>query len=207
MLDDTRIHVGMPAHGRPRGADSRVLRHWRGVRPIGGAETPLAALEQFCHCGTLSAIVIAADSMCNQRLATEDEILGVLQGSEIGRRAALLFDGSSQSGLETIARIALRRRNVRLQSQVQIHGVGRVDLLIGERLVLELDGKQWHVGAAYEEDRRRDLALVALGYLVVRVSYRQVLENWPEVERRLLEIIRRGEHLRTPGGRKVGDCG
>lgn len=165
----------------------------------------MAALEQFCHCGTLSSIVVAADSMCNQRLAAEDEILGVLQGTEIGRRAGLLFDGSSQSGLESIARIALRRRNVRLESQVRIDGVGLVDLLIGERLVLELDGKQWHVGAGYEEDRRRDLALVSLGYLVVRVSYRQVIENWPEVERRLLRIIRRGEHLRSPGWRKVGD--
>ncbi|HEU0205398.1 MAG TPA: DUF559 domain-containing protein [Pseudolysinimonas sp.] len=165
----------------------------------------MAALEQFCHCGTLTSIVVAADSMCNLRLAAEDEILGVLQGTAIGRRAALLFDGSSQSGLESIARIALLRRNVRLQSQVRIDGVGRVDLLIGERLVLELDGKQWHVGAGYEEDRRRDLALVSLGYLVVRVAYRQVIENWREVEHQLLTIIRQREHLRTPSGRKVGD--
>jgi very-short-patch-repair endonuclease len=69
-----------------------------------------------------------------------------------------------------------------------------VDLLVGDRLVVELDGEQWHGGDRFEEDRRRDLALVAAGYLVVRISYRQVMNEWDAIERLLLEIIRRRDH-------------
>jgi hypothetical protein len=48
--------------------------------------------------------------------------------------------------------------------------------------------------AAYERDRARDLALVELGYIVVRVTYRRVMDDWPSLERALLAIIRRNEH-------------
>jgi very-short-patch-repair endonuclease len=165
----------------------------------------LTALDQFTRCATLVSIVICADSIANLGLAREEEILAVLGRTAIGRRAAGLFDGASQSGIETIARVALRRRRVRLRSQVVIASVGHVDLVIGDRLVLELDGQEWHQGSDFEEDRRRDLALVARGYLVVRVSYSQVIESWAEVERELLTIIRRGDHLwRAKQRRNVG---
>jgi very-short-patch-repair endonuclease len=82
---------------------------------------------------------------------------------------------------------------------VVIAGVGRVDLLIGERLVLELDGAEWHTGIdAIERDRRRDRELVARGYLVMRVTYRQLLERWDEVEAQILRLVRRDEHRRRP---------
>jgi very-short-patch-repair endonuclease len=45
-------------------------------------------------------------------------------------------------------------------------------------LVVETDGYAYHRGrAAFEHDRERDLRLRALGYEVVRLSYRQVTEN------------------------------
>jgi very-short-patch-repair endonuclease len=167
----------------------------------------LSALDQLTRCASLVPIVICADSITNRGLAREEEVLAVLQRTSIGRRAAELFDESSQSGIETIARVALRRRRVRLRTQVRIAGVGHVDLLIGDRLVLELDGREWHEGADFEEDRRRDLALVALGYLVVRASYKQVTESWADVERDLLTIIRRGDHLwRARERLKVGNA-
>jgi very-short-patch-repair endonuclease len=43
------------------------------------------------------------------------------------------------------------------------------------RLVAETDGYRYHRGSeAFEDDRARDLQLRALGYDVVRLSYRQV---------------------------------
>lgn len=46
------------------------------------------------------------------------------------------------------------------------------------RLVVETDGYRSHRGRqAFEDDRARDLRLRALGYDVVRLSYRQVLEE------------------------------
>ncbi len=208
VLDSDEVHVGVGRCGRARPVVGCV-HHWSGHAPAGyPMDDLLTALDQFTRCAKLVAVVICADSMVNRGLAREEEVLAVLQRTAIGRRAAELFDGSSQSGIETIARVALRRRRVRLRSQVRIAGVGYVDLLIGDRLVLELDGQEWHKGDDFEEDRRRDLVLVARGYLVVRVSYLQVTEAWDDVERELLTIIRRGDHLwRARQRSKVGTSG
>jgi very-short-patch-repair endonuclease len=47
-----------------------------------------------------------------------------------------------------------------------------------QRLVVETDGYQYHRGhAAFEDDRSRDLELRALGYEVVRLSYKQVFDE------------------------------
>ena len=110
-------------------------------------------------------------------------------------RLLAAIDGSCESGVESIVRLALRRRRVRMRPQVTIPGVGRVDLVVGDRLVIECDGFEWHgTRRAFEEDRRRDLALAARGYHPVRLTYSRVLNAWPDVERELLMLVRRGEH-------------
>jgi very-short-patch-repair endonuclease len=49
---------------------------------------------------------------------------------------------------------------------------------VEQRLVVETDGYRYHRGrAAFEDDRARDLRLRALGYEVVRLSYRQVCDE------------------------------
>jgi very-short-patch-repair endonuclease len=105
-------------------------------------------------------------------------------------------DGSSQSGIETLVRARLRARGVRCRTQVRIVGVGRVDIVVGDRLIIETDGREHHDSAeAFSADRRRDLRAQARGYLVVRLSYRQVMFEWAETESLLLALIRRDEHL------------
>jgi very-short-patch-repair endonuclease len=50
------------------------------------------------------------------------------------------------------------------------------------RLIVETDGYRYHRGrAAFEDDRDRDLKLRALGYEVLRLSYRQVFEESSQV--------------------------
>jgi very-short-patch-repair endonuclease len=45
------------------------------------------------------------------------------------------------------------------------------------KLVVEVDGYAFHAGRrAFERDRRRDAALAALGYTVVRVTWRQLVD-------------------------------
>jgi very-short-patch-repair endonuclease len=65
---------------------------------------------------------------------------------------------------------------------VQVHpvipGIGEVDLLIGV-LIIETDGKRFHLGAQFDVDRDRDLAAARLGYRVLRLRYHQVMEDWP----------------------------
>jgi very-short-patch-repair endonuclease len=60
------------------------------------------------------------------------------------------------------------------------------------RLIVETDGFQYHNGrAAFEDDRNRDLKLKALGYEVVRLSYRQVAEEPTRVANLLASILSR----------------
>jgi very-short-patch-repair endonuclease len=195
VLDEGRTHVALPAHGRLYRDD--VVAHWTDPAPVPGfpVDDVLTCLDRLVACASMPGLVAASDSVIERRLASEAEVLRVLTRSSRGRAAARWIDGGSQSGLESLARLALMRRGVRLRSQVKIAGVGRVDLLIGDRLVLELDGREWHGGDNYDEDRRRDLALLAAGYLVVRVSYRQVMERWGDVEAHLMQLIRRRAHV------------
>ena len=62
----------------------------------------------------------------------------------------------------------------------------RVDFLIGGWLIIEVDGKRYHVeDEQFEADRERDALFAAWGYRVLRFSYKQVVEDLPWV----LEVI------------------
>ena len=58
-----------------------------------------------------------------------------------------------------------------------------VDLLWPqERLIVEIDGYAYHGSrAAFERDRRRDARLLAAGYRVLRVSWRQIADDSDEL--------------------------
>jgi very-short-patch-repair endonuclease len=66
--------------------------------------------------------------------------------------------------------------NVRIGSLV-------VDFLWpGRHLIVETDGYRYHRGRiAFEEDRSRDLRLRTLGYSVIRLTYRQVVDRPEDV--------------------------
>ena len=178
------------------GGQPSVVTHWRG--PVNNPTDPRELIDDAATClaGCLprDAAVVAFDSLLNLQLLTTDRLAWALAG--VHREWMLgLVNAGCASGLETLARLHLRGHNLRVRSQVQIAGVGRVDLVVGDRLVLELDSRAHHTDQdAYERDRARDLELVRRGYLVVRVTYLQVMTRWASVERAILEITRRGEH-------------
>ena len=85
-------------------------------------------------------------------------------------------------------------RRLRPIRQFRIAGVGRVDFVFGDRLVIEVDGREFHASPdQFESDRRRDAVLSALGYRVLRFSYRQVMDRWDEVELAVRAAIARGD--------------
>ncbi|WP_291040750.1 DUF559 domain-containing protein [Herbiconiux sp.] len=136
------------------------------------------------------------DSVLHLGLSSRRRLEEVLRGLPV-RYASLLdrADPRAESGLETHVRLLLRSVGIGVQLQVRISGVGRVDLVVGERLVIETDGREWHSDArSFADDKRRDLALVERGYLVLRLSYAQVMFE-PEL---VLDVVRglvaRGEH-------------
>jgi len=195
VLKPEQPHVRV-ARGVAVGAGVRL--HWSDERkladsPLDDPETSLALAVQ---CQPFRAAVVAADSVVNRKILELPTVEALLRRTAPGRRVLESLDPLSESGLETLARLSLRSRRIRVRSQVTIVGVGRVDLVIGDRLVLELDGESFHQD--FDKDRARDRALILAGYLPIRVSYRQLMHGWAEVEAQLLELIRRDEHLRRP---------
>lgn len=98
----------------------------------------------------------------------------------------------SDSGLETFVVPRLRWMRLPLRRQIWVHG-HRVDLLIGERLALQIDGGH-HVGAQREEDIAHDAALMLLGYHVIRVGYTQIIEHWEAVQDLIMRAVGQGLH-------------
>ena len=97
--------------------------------------------------------------------------------------------------METLVVVPLRRWGLRIRQQVYLAG-RPVDVLIGDRLVLQIDGYEHHSSSAQRSaDIAHDAELRLRGYTVVRVSYRQVVHEWHAVERMLRRAVAAGLHL------------
>lgn len=223
-MPDERLHVAVaPNAARLRCPDNphlpwdpanhpEIVVHWNRYpwpevpgSPVVSLHTALAnIIRSSPHDGAMTSV----DSALNFRLDahpifTKTDLGGVL--AELPRkyaRVAIDADGRAQSGLETLARLRLKRLEIRVRLQVRVKGVGRVDVLVGDRLVLELDSREHHLGRQYHEDRRRDLELIDQGFLVLRVSYERVMFEWDSIERVVLAVVRRHDHLRTASRRR-----
>jgi very-short-patch-repair endonuclease len=164
-------------------------------RSENGVDDVITALIVATACMQTEHAICALDSALQLGKVSVALAQSRLLGAR-GRRVVGLADGRSQSGIETLTRLRLRSLGIRLRVQVAVEGVGRVDILVGDRLVIELDGDAWHSTVEQREtDRRRDSALVALGYLVIRAGYWRVLTEWDGLEQEVLAIVRRDEHL------------
>ena len=100
------------------------------------------------------------------------------------RRLRRQLDAAAESGLETLLRLAIIEEGWRVESQVRIDGVGRVDLLVDGWLVIEADGSKWHDGhEAIERDRKRNAALVLRGYRWHRFGHGQIMDDLTNASR------------------------
>ncbi|MDF2576421.1 MAG: hypothetical protein K0S05_3333 [Agromyces sp.] len=82
-----------------------------------------------------------------------------------------------------------------------------MDFLIGDRLVFQIDGGSHtgrqrvfqidggsHTGRQRDLDNAHDAALKLMGYHVIRVGYRQVVERWHEVQDLIMQAVAQGLH-------------
>jgi very-short-patch-repair endonuclease len=77
-----------------------------------------------------------------------------------------------------------------------ISSVGRVDLLIGDRLLVETDGRDNHDGISHRhKDLVRDANAAAWAYVTLRFDYALVIHDWDLVERAVLAQVAAGHHL------------
>ncbi|GAA3662288.1 hypothetical protein GCM10022202_24690 [Microbacterium marinilacus] len=99
----------------------------------------------------------------------------------------------ADAGTETVVFTRLKWLRLPLRRQVWIAG-HPVDLLIGDRLVIQIDGGH-HVDAQRLIDNEHDARLRLLGYHVIRVGYHQIFGDWPVVQELILTAIAQRLHL------------
>jgi very-short-patch-repair endonuclease len=189
--------LGVGLHRCGSRADSR--------RPATSVDPTLIALRTAAGCVSDEELVAIIDSILQTKRVSEEDVRAALAGHPAKVRGLLdRVDGRAESGSESLARYRLVRLRLNVRPQVRITGVGRVDLMVGERLVIEVDSRAHHTGeVAYESDRRRDRLLVERDYVVIRVSYHQVLNEWADIERSILAVVRRRDHLRRTHTRNL----
>lgn len=202
-LEDERIHVVVSANSSRLRLDHsdlparRVCVHWaktRLSRELPVAE-PLQLVTDSYHCQSRVTAVALADSALNRGVLRLEMLEASLP------RLARWCDPASQSGTESIVRVGLARWGVKVRTQVPIPNVGYVDLVVGDRLVIECDSAAYHEGYQSERDYERDQALIALGYLVLRLKYGHVVHEWDRIEALVLGIVRAKRHRwRTGSG-------
>jgi len=166
---------------RPTG----VTAHWRETtrERVCLAADLTEALTQAFRCLTPRDAVATLDSAWHHGLVDEhavDEIFAHLPRRY--RSLRQLLDRRSESGAETLMRLLLRGLGCRVEVQVNIAGVGRVDFVVDGWLIVECDSKAFHEGwQAQKRDRRRDLAAAALGYTTVRPLAEDIYYRYDDV--------------------------
>lgn len=183
-----------------------MLRHlpepraWPDDEPL----APLATtLRHAVSCVGVADAAILFESAWNLKLLDMAEIASILLTlPKRYRRPLMRLRSTAESGTETRVRWWFEARGIAVRSQVRVPVVGRVDLLVGQGWVIECDSRAHHTGTErYAEDRRRDLELRRLGYLVTRLTWDQVFLAGASTRTALWEILQRGEHRRdlSPG--------
>lgn len=99
----------------------------------------------------------------------------------------------ADQGTETVIMSRLWWMKLPMQRQVVIAG-RRVDLLIGRRLVIQIDGGH-HVDAQRLADNEHDARLKLMGYHVIRISYWQLFDDWSTVQDLITRAVAQGLHL------------
>jgi very-short-patch-repair endonuclease len=172
---DARVRLAPGATG--------VLVHWSpGSRRGVVVQDAPNALLMMATCQSPERTVAALDSAIRARHLSAEDWRRITERLPARLRALVReVDSGAESITESLVRFRLRRLGYAPRTQVQIRGVGRVDLLLGSRLVIELDGWEYHGDRdQFERDRQRDARLAARGFRVLRFSYRQVMSHWGE---------------------------
>jgi very-short-patch-repair endonuclease len=193
VLEDGSTHVAAPPHSGRVAVSAHV--HWE--RPViprdpSALEDPIEnVLAIVARCQPReNALAIWNSAFQTQR--ADRQMLRRLPLTPSSRGLLDEVTPFADSGLETVVVPRLRWLKLPLRRQIWVAG-HRVDLLIGDRLVLQIDGAH-HVGAQRTRDIAHDARLMLMGFHVIRAGYSQIMERWPEVQDLIMRAVAQGLH-------------
>lgn len=191
---DRRIHLRVASSrsqaGRNVTVPQGIVRHPASTAP--GLLSVIEAIDDAAQCVGKSSQLAMLDAALARGLVERHDIAGMQRGEArqrawLGRHA----DGRAESPAETLARVALIGARLPFDLQVHIATVGRVDILVARRVIVEVDGRSYHADpVAFANDRRRDRAAAALGFTVLRFTAAEALAGGDVVLAAVLAALR-----------------
>ncbi|HEX5858235.1 MAG TPA: DUF559 domain-containing protein [Microbacterium sp.] len=195
---DSALHLRVdPRSGRHDKRD--LVLHWSvGPSPVGRyqlLDPVINVLEAVSRCLAFREALTVWESAVRRTELTPELLGRVPWRPESARRLAATASTLSDSGIETLVVDGLRPFGLRVRQQVIVDEYP-VDLLVGERLVVQVDGAHHLEQRQRRRDIRGDARLALRGYTVLRFDYQQILFDWPHVERTILGAVTQGLHRR-----------
>jgi len=199
--DDEPTHVWMNRGGhRYQHHDCRCVEHWDELPDADAFGLPSVprVLRQILMCKGIEAFFVTLESALFKGKLTRAGLAWLREHVDAAAREAIFFARrNAESGLESLLRWRLRMYGLSIAAQVSIVSVGRVDFLIGDRLIIEVDGKPNHEDDPHRhKDLVRDANAATWGYITLRFDYAQVVHDWATVEAAILAQVALGNHLR-----------
>jgi very-short-patch-repair endonuclease len=177
-----RSRPGLSVH-RPKQLDPRDRAVKRGI-PVTAPARTLVDLAATAADSELERAIAEAYAL---RIVTRRQIEAAIARASRHTGIGTLRDIVTRSGGPAFTRSQAERRMLGLIRQAQL-AIPRANARLAgrevdffwpaQRLVVEVDGHAFHGHRlAFERDRRRDAMLVAAGYRVIRVTWRQLTEE------------------------------
>lgn len=198
-------HLKSPGDSRRArtSADGETVLHWNCSVADSGTRSRLpplsTALADAMSCQPADVAFAMVDSAMHRGLLSDVERWELYHQVPLRCRASVAqADGASESGTESLFAFRMRALGIVVQAQVDVGGVGRVDFVIGDCLIVEIDSEQHHGSAVgRRRDLHRDAVAAALGFITLRFDYWQIMEDWATVEAAVLASVARGDHSST----------
>lgn len=195
VLDASEPHVAAPSHAGHASVSKGVI-HWS--RPLfprhpDSLEDSLEnALVLAARCQPFESALALWESALNKGLV-DPVVLGRAPLPPQAREMLAQATPFADAGTESIFRTRLHWLRLPITPQVWLLG-HRVDFLIGERLVVQIDGGH-HVDEQRSQDIAHDALLTLHGYHVIRISYAQLMQQWHEVHALIITAVAQRLHL------------
>ena len=170
-------------------------------------------LERVLVCMPLKVSLPMLDAARNRGLFDISTLTLPSSGSRVPhlREALSLSTDRARSILETVARLQLIDMGLTPEVGVWIEGVGEVDMIILDFIVIEVDGWAFHSSKEQrEKDLKRDRELLRRGYVVLRFTYDNVMNGdfareVPESVKAIRGLVSHAEAGEIHGGVATSD--
>lgn len=190
---DADPHVWLGTHGRNHHIECTCTGHYFDGRTVLGLAPLEDALVHIYLCRGEESFFVSVESALQLRKIGAAGRARIR--SRLPAKARWLVDlarTDADSGLESLLRLRLHMLGIRLESQVEIPSVGRVDFVLDELLILEADGAENHGSESHRHrDLLRDAEASRQGYETLRFDYAMIVHDWPIVKAAIVAAVDR----------------